>query len=197
MWNPLPRRENKTLRQRNSTSQSGEDRKSLTPLTLTDQSVANKTSLVKELTNPLKLPIFPTIGYKNRSPSLGALSAWPLGCVKVVPARACNKVPHCFCIHPRLLWCLVGFRDPGTTTLGRHASNPMSCLWPQARMNTHPRVSSHFSNWNLYFNHFVQFFKATAIPLNKHLENDLNPIHSQPLATCHKESLTIFPHLES
>jgi len=32
----------------------------------------------------------------------------------------------------------------------------------------------------------------------KHLENDLNPIHSQPLFTCHKESLTmIFPHPES
>ena len=36
-------------------------------------------------------------------------------CVKRVPARACNKVPHCFCIDPRLLWCLVGFRDLGTT----------------------------------------------------------------------------------
>ena len=32
-----------------------------------------------------------------------------------VPARACDKVPRCFCIHPRLLWCLVGFRDLGTT----------------------------------------------------------------------------------
>lgn len=31
---------------------------------------------------------------------------------------ACNKVPHCFCIDPRLLWCLVGFRDPGTTFWG-------------------------------------------------------------------------------
>ena len=88
------------------------------PLTLTHQSVANKTSLVKELTNPLKLPVFPTIRYKNRSPpSLGALSAWPLGCVEGVPAPACNKVPHCFCINPRLLWCLVGFRHPGTTQL--------------------------------------------------------------------------------
>ena len=37
-------------------------------------------------------------------------------CVKRVPAPACNKVPHCFCIDPRLLWCLVGFRDPGTTS---------------------------------------------------------------------------------
>ena len=34
-----------------------------------------------------------------------------------VPAGACNKVPHCFCIDPRLLWCLVGFRHPGTTFL--------------------------------------------------------------------------------
>ena len=32
----------------------------------------------------------------------------------------------------------------------------------------------------------------------KHLENDLNPIHSQPLFTCHKESLTmIFLHIQS
>ena len=32
----------------------------------------------------------------------------------------------------------------------------------------------------------------------KHLENDLNPIHSQPLFTCHKESLTmILLHIES
>ena len=114
---PFPRRENKALRQRNSTSQSGEDRKSLT-LTLTHQSVANKTSLVKKLTNPLKLPVFPTIRYKNRSPpSLGALSAWPLGCVVGIPAWACNKVPHCFCMDQRLLWCLVGFRDPGTTMI--------------------------------------------------------------------------------
>ena len=43
-----------------------ENRKSLTPLLyLTHQSVANKTSLVKELTNPLKLPVFPTIRYKK------------------------------------------------------------------------------------------------------------------------------------
>ena len=88
------------------------------PLTLTRQSVANKTSLVTESTNPLKLTMFPTIHYKNRSPpSLGALSAGPLGCVEGVPAPACNKVPHCFCIDSRLLWCLVGFWDPGTTQL--------------------------------------------------------------------------------
>ena len=94
-----------------------ENRKSLTPfLYLTHQSVANKTSLVKELTHPLKLPVFPTIRYKNRSPpSLRALPTWPLGCVEGVSARACNKVPHCFCIDPWLLWCLVGFCDLGTT----------------------------------------------------------------------------------
>ena len=65
------------------------------------------------------------------------------------------------------------------------------------------RVSLHFSNWNLYFNQLVQIFRATAMALKqalgvKHLENDLNPIHSQPLFTCHKESLTmILLHIES
>ena len=34
------------------------------PLTLTHQSVANKTSLVKELTNPLKLPLSPLYSIK-------------------------------------------------------------------------------------------------------------------------------------
>ena len=86
------------------------------PRTLTHQSVPNKTSLVKELTNPLKLPVFPTIPYKHRLPPLlWALPTWPLGCVEGVPATACNKVPHCFYIDPRLLWCLVGFCNPSTT----------------------------------------------------------------------------------
>ena len=32
----------------------------------------------------------------------------------------------------------------------------------------------------------------------KHLENDLNPVNSQPISTCHKESLKmIFLHVES
>ena len=63
-------------------------------------------------------------------------------------------------------------------------------------------VSSHFSNWNLYFNHLVQFLQATAVPLNKHLVWNtwkMTLIQFIPnLFTCHKESLTmIFPHPES
>ena len=85
----------KEKRQRNSNESIRRGQEVPHPLTLTHQSVANKTSLVKELTNPLKLPAFPTIWYKNRSPpSLWVLSTWPLGCVEGVPARACNKVPH-------------------------------------------------------------------------------------------------------
>ena len=120
----------KEKRQRNSNESIRRGQEVPHPLTLIHQSVAKKTSLVKELTNPLKLPAFPTIWYKHRSPpSLGALFAWPLGCVKGVTAPACNKVPHCFCIDPRLLWCLVGFCHPGTTFLDNNGfsarrSNP-------------------------------------------------------------------------
>ena len=84
------------------------------PITLTHQSVANKTFLVEELTNPLKLPFPRPLLYsikKIRRFHSGLLRR----CVKRVPARACNKVPHSFCIDPWLLWCLVGFRDSGTT----------------------------------------------------------------------------------
>ena len=67
-----------------------------------------------ELTNPLKLPSPPPPLH-----SIKAIRRFQGGlrrrCVQRVPARACDKVPRCFCIHPRLLWCLVGFRGPGTT----------------------------------------------------------------------------------
>ena len=67
-----------------------------------------------ELANPPKLP-FPLPLLYSIKKICHFHSGLLRHCVKRVPARACNKVPHCFCIHPRLLWCLVRFRDPGTT----------------------------------------------------------------------------------
>ena len=91
----------------------GEQESPHRPLTLTHQSVANKTSLVEELTNPLKRPFPLHLLYsikKIRCFHSGLLHR----CVKRVSVRACDKAPHCFYIEPRLLWCLVGFCDPGT-----------------------------------------------------------------------------------
>ena len=79
----------------------------------------------------------------------------------------------------------------------------MSCLWPQARMYTSQKESLHISVTDPVFQPLSSVPLGHCCPLKqtlgvKHLENDLNPIHSQPLFTCHKKSLTmIFLHLES
>ena len=84
--------------------------KSLTPPRLPASPAAQY-----ELANPPKLPFPLPLLYSIKKIHHLHSGLLRQCCVKRVPARACNKVPHCFCIDPRPLWCLVRFHDPGTT----------------------------------------------------------------------------------